>query len=89
MITYKILDEGNAIECLKCGKISHNSNDVTNLWCGHCKRYHVEYMTDGEFIDAMNNLNDYYAAEQKKMMEEIATGVSKIIKDIIKQKNES
>lgn len=26
----------NAIQCLGCGMISHNQNDVENVYCGNC-----------------------------------------------------
>lgn len=28
-----------SITCPVCGKISHNPNDVTHGWCGHCRAY--------------------------------------------------
>ncbi|TPE43994.1 hypothetical protein FJM65_11250 [Pontibacter mangrovi] len=28
------------IMCLKCGRVSHNLNDVINKYCGHCHVFH-------------------------------------------------
>lgn len=28
------------IMCLHCGRVSHNSNDVANKYCGHCHIFH-------------------------------------------------
>ena len=39
---YELLDEGRAIKCLSCGLISHNPNDVANLYCGKCHRFHED-----------------------------------------------
>jgi hypothetical protein len=32
--------EGIAIRCRTCGMISHNQNDVRNLYCGKCHKFH-------------------------------------------------
>jgi hypothetical protein len=29
-----------AIHCKFCGRVSHNVNDVVNLYCGFCHRFH-------------------------------------------------
>jgi len=34
--------EGLAIKCLRCGMVSHNLNDVAQLYCGNCHRFHEE-----------------------------------------------
>jgi hypothetical protein len=39
---YELLDEGRAIKCLACGMVSHNLNDVAQLYCGNCHRFHEE-----------------------------------------------
>jgi ribosomal protein L37E len=28
------------ITCLTCGRTSYNKEDVSNLFCGHCKKFH-------------------------------------------------
>ncbi len=28
------------IQCLICGKISYNKNDIEQRYCGHCHRFH-------------------------------------------------
>jgi hypothetical protein len=37
---YRLVDEGRAIECLRCGMISYHPEDVRNLYCGYCHRFH-------------------------------------------------
>lgn len=37
---YRLLDEGQAIECLRCGAISHHPEDVRHRYCGRCHRFH-------------------------------------------------
>lgn len=44
--TYTLGDA--AITCRLCGKTSYNQNDIDNLYCGHCKRFHVK---DAELVD--------------------------------------
>lgn len=31
---------GNAITCMQCGMTSFNHNDVVNLWCSRCSKFH-------------------------------------------------
>lgn len=38
--THKIIEDGNAIHCLFCGKISYNRDDVREKYCGNCRRFH-------------------------------------------------
>lgn len=38
MSTYLLA--GNTITCRVCGLTSHNSNDVVQLYCGHCHKFH-------------------------------------------------
>jgi hypothetical protein len=28
------------IKCLRCGRTSHNPNDIAQKYCGHCHRFH-------------------------------------------------
>lgn len=37
-MTYEILQEG--IKCLFCNKISSNKNDISEKYCGFCKKFH-------------------------------------------------
>jgi hypothetical protein len=37
---YTILDEGMAIRCHACNQVSHDINDVRQLYCGQCQRFH-------------------------------------------------
>jgi len=46
MSTYILRKDGTAITCLKCARTSHNMEDVRNLYCGHCRLFHVP--ADGE-----------------------------------------
>ena len=32
-----------SIKCLTCGKTSYNQNDIKNLYCGYCNKFHVEH----------------------------------------------
>jgi hypothetical protein len=38
--TYEIVDNGKAILCLRCMRISHHPTDVKNRYCGFCHRFH-------------------------------------------------
>jgi hypothetical protein len=40
--TYELLAHGGAIKCLRCGMVSHNLNDVAQLYCANCHRFHEE-----------------------------------------------
>lgn len=40
MKTYIILDNGKAIKCLECDKVSYHPDDVANLYCGFCHKFH-------------------------------------------------
>jgi hypothetical protein len=42
--TFKLLDDGRAIQCLRCGLTSHNPNDVRELYCGACHAFHTPQM---------------------------------------------
>lgn len=46
MSTYLLRKDGTAITCLRCARTSYNMADVRNLYCGHCKLFHVP--ADGE-----------------------------------------
>lgn len=39
--TYELLDDGRAIFCLWCGKLSRNPSDVRERYCGICRTFHV------------------------------------------------
>jgi hypothetical protein len=39
---YTIADDGRSIICKRCGKTSHNLNDVRDRYCGHCKLFHED-----------------------------------------------
>lgn len=39
-MTYEILEKGEAIICLVCGMTSWNRNDVRELFCAKCGRWH-------------------------------------------------
>lgn len=40
MKTYTISPDGKSITCTRCGKTSHNLNDVDHRYCGFCHQYH-------------------------------------------------
>jgi hypothetical protein len=39
-MTYEIVNNGRAIKCLRCGKTSHNWNDIRYLFCAFCNQFH-------------------------------------------------
>jgi len=41
-MTYELLEEEGrpAIRCLVCGLVSHHPDDVDNLYCGRCHKFH-------------------------------------------------
>jgi hypothetical protein len=39
-VTYRLVDDGRAIECLRCGMVSYHPEDVRQRYCGHCHRFH-------------------------------------------------
>lgn len=39
-LRYTILDDGNAIRCHRCDRVSHNIDDVRARYCGNCQRFH-------------------------------------------------
>lgn len=46
--TYIVSDDGKTITCLRCGKISHNANDVREHYCGHCHIFHDDLNWEAE-----------------------------------------
>ncbi len=45
-MTYRIVENGTAIQCLICGLTSHNPNDVREHYCGNCHIFHDEPTSD-------------------------------------------
>lgn len=41
-LRYTILDDGTAIRCERCHQVSHNIDDVHQLYCGHCNVFHED-----------------------------------------------
>jgi hypothetical protein len=39
---YIIANDPDRITCLTCNRTSYNSNDVANLFCGFCEKFHNE-----------------------------------------------
>lgn len=37
---YNVANDKSWIICFACGKTSYNTNDVENLWCGYCHKFH-------------------------------------------------
>jgi hypothetical protein len=37
---YDISEDGRSITCRECGSTSHHPQDVANLYCAKCKRWH-------------------------------------------------
>ena len=42
MYTYRIIEDGNAIQCLVCNQVSHHITDVKQLYCGRCNMFHQD-----------------------------------------------
>ena len=40
--TYMIGGDGKWIQCLDCGMISYNPNDVRERYCGNCHEFHEQ-----------------------------------------------
>lgn len=40
--TFTISKDKCSITCLKCGRTSHNLNDVKHRYCGHCHVFHED-----------------------------------------------
>jgi hypothetical protein len=43
VVTYRLVkspNDGRGIECLLCGHISWNKDDVAKLYCGFCHQFH-------------------------------------------------
>jgi ribosomal protein L37E len=38
--TCTISEDGKTITCHRCGRTSHNPNDVAFHYCGHCNHWH-------------------------------------------------
>lgn len=43
--TFIISKDGKSITCHKCGKTSHNQEDVKQAYCGHCHFFHIDRTT--------------------------------------------
>lgn len=53
--TFTIAEDGKSITCLVCHFTSHNQNDITHRYCGHCHQFHgVESET--EFSNRMHSV---------------------------------
>ena len=40
--THRIIHDGRAIHCLLCGMISFDQGDVSERYCGNCRRFHCD-----------------------------------------------
>ena len=47
MTTYTIGQDGKSITCLRCGRTSHNRNDVAQRYCGYCHVFHDDPIPEG------------------------------------------
>lgn len=48
-MTYEIVAGGEAIRCLKCGRVSFSPGDIEHLYCGMCG-YHVPTGTERYYL---------------------------------------
>lgn len=63
--TFTIADDGKSITCHRCGKTSHNANDVAFHYCGRCNVWH----------DGPNLLN----AENKAAFCDLTTAIGRLL----------
>jgi hypothetical protein len=40
MFTYQLEEDGQAIRCLLCQRVSHNPHDIRERYCGQCHMFH-------------------------------------------------
>jgi hypothetical protein len=63
---YTIGPQRRSITCHRCGMTSYNSQDVVNLWCGKCNRFHLDQAIEQprpaplDAIEAMLDVLDGY-----------------------------
>lgn len=50
--SYRVVESGRAIRCVRCGTISRDLNHVLYRFCPHCQRYHDIPATEREDRDA-------------------------------------
>jgi ribosomal protein L37E len=53
--TYAIIEFGNAIQCLRCGKISHDPTYIKERYCVRCHQYHSEMMRELAELEELND----------------------------------
>jgi len=41
-VPYLLVDNDKAILCFTCGMLSHNPDDITQKYCGHCHKFHED-----------------------------------------------
>jgi uncharacterized OB-fold protein len=63
--SFTISENGKAITCRKCGKTSHNPNDVAHHYCGQCRVFHdvPELAGEAELIEATRDKAKELAAK--------------------------
>jgi hypothetical protein len=88
-MTYELL--GDCIKCLRCGKKSHNQNDINNRYCGNCKLYHSTELSDTEilFTDLWGsgfvyNIEKPLSKDSDEFIEKIQSGQWLMLKMIFK-----
>ena len=46
-LSYEVAEDKSWIKCMKCGKTSYNTMDVKHLYCGSCRKFHIQ-INEGE-----------------------------------------
>ena len=56
MITHKLINNkhGDGIECLCCGLVSYNINDIMHKYCGFCHMFHEDPIEIKQIIIKQN-----------------------------------
>ena len=61
-MSYTILDNGRAIRCELCGMVSFSLDDVRELYCGNCRRFHREIFLLWTVYDHPPDYPDHFVA---------------------------
>jgi hypothetical protein len=64
LASYTIADDRRSITCHRCGRTSYNFNDVANLYCGHCHRFHEDGLPIWTIYDHPTDFPDSFVARK-------------------------
>lgn len=66
-LTYRISDDDKSIKCLRCGRWSHNQNDVTMRYCGYCHDFHSMCRCDFCMAPEVELVHTYYVKSKTRI----------------------